>query len=126
MNRKATEHPEQKLSEFPQWPPFKNVNVQDLVALEEIELYANLIIAARESPDPLTRDELDRVLGVAPDRAPSPKPGPKQELFSAGQVYRAARAESEHHTPDFDVQEGVARFSAWLSQDTDPRTESAD
>ena len=55
-----------QLDEFPSWPPFRNVNVQDLVALEEIELYANVIIAARESQEPLTKAAIDRVLGLGP------------------------------------------------------------
>jgi hypothetical protein len=127
MNQNATGHAEQKLSEFPSWPPFRNVNVQDLVALEEIELYANVIIAARESREPFTRGELDYILGVISERPPTPKPRLKQEPFSAAQVYRAARDESERQPPDFDIQEGVARFSSWLSQqDTNSRTESAD
>ena len=52
------------LDEHPSWPPFRNVNVQDLVALEEIELYANVIIAARETQEPLTNAEIDQILGV--------------------------------------------------------------
>jgi hypothetical protein len=39
-------------------------NVQDLVALEEIELYANVIIAARETQEPLTKAAIDRILGL--------------------------------------------------------------
>ena len=56
----ATNH----LSQFPSWPrPVRNT-VQDLVALEEIELYANVIIAARETQEPLTKAAIDVILGV--------------------------------------------------------------
>lgn len=52
------------LSQYPSWPrPVRNT-VQDLVALEEIELYANVIIAAREAQEPLTKAALDVILGV--------------------------------------------------------------
>ncbi|HEV2640810.1 MAG TPA: hypothetical protein VGX23_37175 [Actinocrinis sp.] len=55
------------LNRFPSWTrPVRNV--QDQVALEEIELYANVIIAARETQEPLTKAALDRVLGL--DQAP--------------------------------------------------------
>jgi hypothetical protein len=51
------------LGRFPEWNrPVRNL--QDLVALEEIELYANVIIAARESQEPLTKAAIDRILGV--------------------------------------------------------------
>ena len=53
------------LDRFPGWArPVPNV--QDLVALEEIELYANVIIAARETQEPLTKAALDRILGLDP------------------------------------------------------------
>jgi hypothetical protein len=51
------------LDRFPEWNrPVRNV--QDLVALEEIELYANVIIAARETQEPLTKAAIDRILGL--------------------------------------------------------------
>lgn len=42
-----------------------DLRVQDPAALEEIELYSELIIVAGESQQPLSQDEIDRVLGVA-------------------------------------------------------------
>jgi hypothetical protein len=52
------------LSQYPSWPrPVRNT-VQDLVALEEIELYANVIIAARETQEPLTKAAIDVILGL--------------------------------------------------------------
>ena len=52
------------LSQFPSWPrPLRNT-VQDEVALEEIELYANVIIAAREAQEPLTNAAIDLILGL--------------------------------------------------------------
>jgi len=38
--------------------------LQDPAALEEIELYSELIIVAGASDCPLTQDQIDRVLGV--------------------------------------------------------------
>ena len=40
-------------------------SIQDGVALDEIELYGELIIAASSSERPLTSEEIDAVLGVA-------------------------------------------------------------
>lgn len=40
------------------------MRLQDPAALEEIELYSELIIVAGESDHPLTRDQIDRALGV--------------------------------------------------------------
>jgi hypothetical protein len=38
--------------------------VHDAVALDEIELYGNLMIAASESDGPLSQDQIDDILGV--------------------------------------------------------------
>lgn len=38
--------------------------VHDRVALDEIELYAELIIAAERSEKPLSRQDIDRILGL--------------------------------------------------------------
>jgi hypothetical protein len=40
--------------------------VHDLVALDEIELYAEVLSAVAAADRPLTLDELDQVLGVQP------------------------------------------------------------
>jgi hypothetical protein len=40
--------------------------VHDAVALDEIELYGNLMIAASESDGPLSQDQIDEILGVKP------------------------------------------------------------
>lgn len=42
-----------------------DLRVQDPAALEEIELYSELIIVAGGSSRRLSQDEIDRVLGVA-------------------------------------------------------------
>ncbi len=45
---------------------------------EEIELYADVVVAASESDGPLADSDLDRVLGVddaVPGAAPAPRPG---------------------------------------------------
>lgn len=41
-----------------------DAQVQDRVALDEIELYGELMIAASQSHRPLTQDEIDAILGV--------------------------------------------------------------
>jgi hypothetical protein len=41
-----------------------DLRLQDPAALEEIELYSELIIVAGESKQPLSQAEIDRVLGV--------------------------------------------------------------
>ena len=46
--------------------------VHDRVALEEIDLYADVLGAVAASDRPLTADELDRVLGVLPIRSLCP------------------------------------------------------
>ena len=47
-----------------------DTRVQDRVALDEIELYGELIIAASSSSRPLTVAEIDQVLGVDRERPP--------------------------------------------------------
>jgi hypothetical protein len=48
-----------------------DLRVHDLVALDEIELYAEVLSAVAEADRPLTVAELDRVLGVQPMAAAS-------------------------------------------------------
>jgi hypothetical protein len=45
---------------------YVDLRVHDLVALDEIELYAEVLGAVAASDGPLTREELDEVLGVRP------------------------------------------------------------
>ena len=47
-------------------PDFVDLRVHDLVALGEIELYAEVLGAVAASDGPLTREELDEVLGIRP------------------------------------------------------------
>jgi hypothetical protein len=42
-----------------------DVTLEDSDLLGEVELTTNLIIAASESDEPLSEDEIDRILGVA-------------------------------------------------------------
>ena len=49
--------------------PSGDARLQDPQVLDEIELYGDLVIAASASEQPLSRDEIDRVLGLA--RLPS-------------------------------------------------------
>ena len=44
-----------------------NVPLEDSELLAEVELTTNLIIAASESDEHLSADEIDRILGVAQD-----------------------------------------------------------
>ncbi len=48
-----------------------DLRLQDPAALEEIELYSELIIVAAESNMPLSREQIDRALGVTRSRARS-------------------------------------------------------
>ena len=43
-----------------------DLRVPDLVALEEIELYAEVLSAVAVADRPLTTEEIDEVLGVRP------------------------------------------------------------
>jgi hypothetical protein len=44
-----------------------DVTLEDSDLLGEVELTTNLIIAASESDEPLSTDEIDQILGVEPD-----------------------------------------------------------
>jgi hypothetical protein len=41
-----------------------DTRLQDPLALDEIELYGELVIAASASDAPLPREEIDRILGL--------------------------------------------------------------
>ena len=47
-------------------PDYVDLRVHDLVALEEIDLYADVLGAVAASDRPLTARELDEVLGLRP------------------------------------------------------------
>ena len=49
-----------------------DLRVQDLVALEEIELYAEVLSAVAIADRPLTTEEIDVVLGLRPRPADAP------------------------------------------------------
>lgn len=44
-----------------------DVSLEDAELLREVELTTNLIIAASESDEPLSSDEIDEILGVEPE-----------------------------------------------------------
>jgi hypothetical protein len=48
-------------------PKQLDLRVQDRDALDEIELYTDVLGAVAASDGPLSRDEIDEVLGVTPD-----------------------------------------------------------
>ena len=52
-------------------PEQVDLRVHDRVALDEIELYGEVLSAVAATDRPLTAAELDRVLGVAPASRPS-------------------------------------------------------
>jgi hypothetical protein len=52
--------------------PSSDAILQDPQALDEIELYGELVIAASSSATPLSRADIDRVLGLEP--APEAEP----------------------------------------------------
>lgn len=43
-----------------------DVTLEDGDLLHEVELTTNLIIAASESSGPLSQEQIDRILGIAP------------------------------------------------------------
>ncbi|MET1042405.1 MAG: hypothetical protein ABWZ90_15290 [Acidimicrobiales bacterium] len=43
-----------------------DINLVDEVLLHEVELVTNLMVATIETDDPLTQDQIDRLLGVVP------------------------------------------------------------
>ena len=45
-------------------PRYRAAHDHDRVALDEIELYAELIIAAERSEEPLSQEAIDRILGL--------------------------------------------------------------
>ena len=47
-------------------PEYVDLRVHDRVALDEIDLYAEVLSAVAASEGPLTNEELDEVLGVRP------------------------------------------------------------
>ena len=55
-----------------------DISLEDSDLLGEVELTTNLIIAASESDEHLSVDEIDKILGVPPE-APLPRaaPGPR-------------------------------------------------
>lgn len=44
-----------------------DVTLEDSILLGEVELTTNLMVAASQSEGHLTVEEIDRILGVAPD-----------------------------------------------------------
>lgn len=43
-----------------------DTRLEDPLVLDEIELYGELVIAASASDEPMSKDQIDRVLGVGP------------------------------------------------------------
>jgi hypothetical protein len=53
----------------------RDARLQDPQVLDEIELYGELVIAASASEQPLSRDEIDRVLGLEHPEGDEPQAG---------------------------------------------------
>ena len=53
----------------------RDARLQDPQVLDEIELYGELVIAASASEQPLSRDEIDRVLGLEHPEGDEHQPG---------------------------------------------------
>lgn len=49
-----------------------DARLEDPTALDEIELYGEMVIAASASEQPLSREQIDRVLGLRGDGRDSP------------------------------------------------------
>lgn len=47
--------------------------LEDPLVLDEIELYGELVIAASASDQPLTPEQIDRVLGLHRERSVNPR-----------------------------------------------------
>jgi hypothetical protein len=50
-----------------------DVSLEDSDLMGEVELTTNLIIAASESDDRLSKDQIDQILGVVPEPRRSPE-----------------------------------------------------
>ena len=61
-------------------PEQVDLRVHDRVALDEIELYSEVLSAVAASDRPLTYEELDRVLGVLPVPGPRAARMPESAL----------------------------------------------
>ena len=59
-----------------------DARLQDPQVLDEIELYGELVIAASASDQPLSRDEIDQVLGLqaAAEARPAPTEAPSDRV----------------------------------------------
>ena len=63
---------------------YVDLRVHDTVALDEIELYAEVLSAVAASDRPLTDDELDEVLGLMPIAGRLPvRPDPLRDPAAA-------------------------------------------
>ena len=61
--------------------------LHDGVALDEIELYAEVLIAAARTDRPLSPDELDRALGVGEDAPGPPSEHPRHGFLLFNRIF---------------------------------------
>lgn len=50
-----------------------DTRLEDPLVLDEIELYGELVIAASASDEPMSTEQIDRVLGLGPDGGHRPR-----------------------------------------------------
>lgn len=127
------------------------IRVHDRVALEEIELYAELLEAVAAINRRLTTEELDHVLGLHPEPLASGPPARVLTSVRAGHVAeRRAQSRVERRTPSMvqrhttpvspaqvyrqalqqaaadesphDVRAGLERLLQWMTQEPDNDT----
>lgn len=72
----------------------RELRSRDQVALDEIELYAEVIIAAAASQGPLTREQLDTVLGLRPAGSGGGSAGLRQPPNTPPEATREATREA--------------------------------
>nr|WP_241474768.1 hypothetical protein [Nocardiopsis xinjiangensis] len=61
--------------------------LHDGVALDEIELYAEVLIAAARTDRPLSPDELDQALGVGEDAPEPPSEQPRHGFLLFNRIF---------------------------------------
>ncbi|REF00794.1 hypothetical protein [Thermomonospora umbrina] len=118
----------------------RELRVHDRVALDEIELYADLLTAAAAADGPMTAAEIDRALGVRPgppqagppavalrraagSAEPPPgesrPPSPQDTPVSPAEVYRQARQQTAAEQAPLDMRVGLDRLNRWMNQEPD-------
>jgi hypothetical protein len=80
--------------------------LQDAVALDEIDLYANVLTAVAAADRPLTDDELDAVLGL--DDAPRGAPRASRKHLPPSADIKTSSVRADPHAVGLSVRAAVA------------------